>query len=363
MDKVGLSIQSKLPKLITKMISNPENVEMFFNAKSNPFLLDYASSKRFLAKKVQHNIELIEKFKNTEDEVTKAYIKSRKNELDYMLFCNYALELGRGDEIFSTSVPFKDVINKYVYEHRAENFEKYKSMIEFYVNQIEKNDIYIKSNLPIADWLKNYKFSKPNAKYLFGKSLQDKLAYEIKKMPLTPKPYHYELDGYDYYQKLYIGEHRKKPVLLAEVVKVGKKDKKTKKQEFSYEFSLVLNGNLKKRALLYRMDYNSKVEHANRLAKGQNLNCKNAILGSKDCHIHIPNTNFAVMFPNRIHQSDAKEYDLKFSSLNKFLEFNHNLIKAEDEKILLDDEQIKKIKQAKTLTLDDITKKDNSKTL
>lgn len=353
-----LNIQSKLPDAIAYYSQNKDEEMLFFGPKHNPFFADFSSSKKYLKDKIEKDINLLTHFdakifdqsklgdkymylkdKYTPEEAMLQFKAIKELELDYLLYVNYALELMHGESLFQINPPFVDATVKYIIAHRENNFDRYKKLFIYYAQGIKKNSIFIDEDTTIKNIVKD-NFGNAiiaDERILLDKKLQNKLAYGVKKFPLTDTVHHVDKNNYDYYERYYVGKYKGKYVLFSEVARVSKKQK-GKKQEYSYQLNVVLNGDPNKNRILYRIDCNADANHINKI-EGRSFNiAKNAnvdieALRHKDvktCHIHTPNLKYAVIFPNYIHSCDAKEYEFEFKDYNKFVEFNKNLIKTED---------------------------------
>ena len=353
-----LNIQSKLPDAIAYYSQNKDEDLLFFGPKNNPFYADYSSSKKYLKDQIVKDINLLNHFDAKRFDPSKLgekylYLKKKYSpqeamlqfkalkelELDYLLYASYALELMHGESLFQYNPPFVDEITKYILKHREDNFEKYKRIFVYYSQGVNKNSIFVDDERTIKNIVKD-NFGNAiiaDGKMLLDKRLQNKLAYGINKYPLTETAHHMEKGNYDYYERYYIGKYKNRYVLFSEVSRISKKQK-GKKQEYSYQFNLVLNGDPNRNRILYRIDCNADANHINKMetrgfniAKDENVDIellrhKNV----KNCHIHIPNNKYATIFPNYIHSCDAKNYEYEFANFDKFIEFNKNLIKTED---------------------------------
>lgn len=353
-----LNIQSKLPDAIAYYSQNKDEEMLFFGPKHNPFFADFSSSKKYLKNKIEKDINLLTHFdekvfdqsklgdkymylkdKYTPQEAMMQFKNIKELELDYLLYVNYALELMHGENLFQINPPFTDNVVKNLIWHREKNFDKYKKMFVYYAQGIKKNSIFVDEDRTIKNIVKD-NFGNAiiaDERMLLDKKLQNKLAYNVKKYPLTDTLCHTEKNNYDYYQRYYVGKYKGQYVLFSEVSRISKKQK-GKKQEYSYQLNLVANGDPNKNRILYRIDCNFGANHINKI-EGRNLNIANKENvdieklrhhNVKNCHIHMPNSKYAIIFPNYIHSCDAKEYEFEFKDFDKFIEFNKNLIKTEN---------------------------------
>lgn len=352
-----LNIQNKLPQAIAYYSQNIDDEILFFGPKHNLFFADYLNSKKFLSERIKKDVNLLTHFDEKSLNKSKlekdyAYLKKDgslkdgisqlkeivKLELDYFLYANYALELMHGENLYKFTAPFNDDTVKYILKHRKDNFDKYKKIFEYYSRAVRKNTINISEEKIIKSVVKNVLGNAivADEKMLLDKKLQNKLAYEIKKYPLTEKAYHVGKDNFDYYVKYYVGKYKNQFILFSEVVSISKKEN-NKKQEYSYQLNLALNGDVNRNRILYRIDCNSSKKHLNKM-EGEGFNISNDkdlivdVLRRKNvmpCHIHTPNNKYAIIFPNHIHSCDSKNYDFKFKSYDQFVSFNRDLIKTE----------------------------------
>ena len=361
-----VEIQNKMPNSIAIMANNPENVDIFFDENSNPFLKEYSSCKKFLKDKITKNIEILQTAEKTD--AKKSYIEAKKLELDFCLYCAYVLELEKKEELFSAEAPITDSIAQYVYNHRLENYYSYKDIMQYYVGKVRNNSIFV-DNTKSASNIVNDNFGNAllsDEKILLDKKLQNKLAYGTTKYPVSDVvAVKDKEEGFEYYKRFYVGEYKNKLVLFCEIIKFEKTKSKSDKK-FSYQLNIVLNGDVEKNRILYRMDYNFGVNHIDKMLSNKALNIKNKPVdvdaikhkAVKICHVHIPQNRYAVVFPNHISSCDAKGYNMAFKSLNNFIEFNQNLISG-DNKVLLTKEQkdeLKKNKNLKKITINELLK-------
>ena len=352
-----VNIQNKLPNAVSYYSENMEDVMMFFGPKHNPFYADYASSKKYLKELIARDVNLLahcdaKKFEETVSDQKYLYLKDKYTEkeamiqykqvksleLEYLLYVNYALELLHNENLFDVNPPFTDKVTKYVYKHREANLDKYKNLLTYYSQGLKKNSIFVDEDRTIKNIIKDNFGNSMCAiePMLLDSKTQNKLAYGTKKYPLTENAHHTEKDNYDYYEKYYVGKYKGQYVLFSEVVRITKKQK-NKKQGFSYQLNVVLNGDPNKNRMLYRIDYNTKANHINKI-EGRSINASNTEvnldeLRHKDvkvCHIHTPNNRYVTVFPNYTHSCDAKAYDFKFKNYDQFVDFNRNLIKTEE---------------------------------
>lgn len=361
------NIQSKMPKAIAETSENANATEMYFCRKYNPFLPDYVNSKRYLKKCIERDIKLTNIFKDRDCSAIKDLCKTTQLRLDFCLYCMYAMELQTGENLFSCCPPITDKFAQFVYQHRLDNFVKYKKMFEHFSKNISENisNVYPEKTVKnlVRDNFGNADIA--DARFLLSEKMQNELAYKIYKTPVTKDYIHMQKNGYDYYQRFYLAKYHENVVMFSEVVRAGKN--KTNKQELSYQLNLVLNGNIDKNRILYRMDYGTGAKHINKFEKTAQLNTTNGPVdldvlrhtSVKSCHIHVPNNKYAVVFPNYIHSSDAKEYNFKFDGLEQFLNFNHNLIKAKAQALFTEEEKAdlkENIKTQKVKILDVFSK-------
>ena len=124
-----MEIQSKLPNSIATMANNPEKVDIFFDENYNLFLKESVSLKKYLKDKITKNIELLQT--EEQSDAKTSYIEAKKLELDFCLYCAYALELENKEELFDSTAPITDKITQYVYNHRLENYYSYKEVFIF----------------------------------------------------------------------------------------------------------------------------------------------------------------------------------------------------------------------------------------
>lgn len=336
------NIQSKLPKAIAETSASKNAAEMFFHSKYNPFIADFVNSKKYLKKCIERDIKLVYTFKGRDCSAIKQLYEATKLRLDFCLFCMYAMELQTGETLFSCCPPIVDLLAQYVYQHRLENFEQYKKMFDYFSKIVSDNMLHVYPEKSIKNLVKDIfgNADIADAKFLMSSKVQNELAYTIPKYPVTSDFHHTEKNGYEYYERFYLGSYKGKVVMFSEVARCNKKSK-SKSQEFSYQLNLVLNGNVEKNRIMYRMDYGTGAKHINKFKKSKELNSNDSAVdidllrhtGVKSCHIHVPNNKYTVVFPNYIHSSDAKDYDFKFDGFEQFLDFNKNLIKAESQPI------------------------------
>ena len=353
-----LNVQSKLPDAIAYYSQNKDEDMLFFGPKHNPFFADYTSCKKYLKSQIVKDINLLTHFdekvfdqsklgekylylkdKYTPEEAMVQFKAIKELELDYLLYVNYASELMHGESLFQINPPFVDETVKYILNHRDANLEKYKKMFVYYAQGVKKNSIFIDEDKTIKSIVKD-NFGNAiiaDERILLDKKLQNKLAYNVKKYPLTDAVHHVDKNNYDYYERYYVGKYKGQYVLFSEVSRISKKQK-GKKQEYSYQLNLVVNGDPNKNRILYRIDCNAEANHINKMnSKGYNVAKDTNIdvekirhQDVKNCHIHMPNAKYAIIFPNYIHSCDAKDYDFPFKNYDKFIEFNRDLIKSED---------------------------------
>lgn len=353
-----LNVQSKLPDAIAYYSQNKDEEILFFGPKHNPFFADFSSSKKYLKDQISKDINLLTHFdekvfdqsklgdkymylkdKYTPQEAMVQFKAIKELELDYLLYVNYALELMHGESLFQVNPPFTDNIVKYIISHREKNFEKYKKLFVYYAQGVKKNSIFVDEDRTIKNIVKD-NFGNAiiaDERLLLDKKVQNKLAYSVKKYPLTDTVHHVDKNNYDYYLRYYVGKYKGQYVLFSEVARISKKQK-DKKQEYSYQLNLVANGDPNKNRILYRIDCNAEANHINKMggkgfnfAKDENVDIEFLRHQNvKTCHIHTPNVKYATIFPNYIHSCDAKEYEFEFKDFDKFIEFNKNLIKSED---------------------------------
>ncbi len=353
-----LNIQNKLPNAIANMVQNIDDINMFFSSKTNPFWSDYTNAKKFLKDRIQKNIKILETSSTNDSEAKSEYLIAKQYELDFCLFCAYALELEKGETLFECFPPITDKISQFVYNHRFKNYEKYKKAFDYFTKEIKKNSIFVDDAKSIKNLI-NDKFGNAvlaDEKMLIDKKLQNKLAYSIQKYPVSDTLISKDKDGFEYHKRYYVGEYKNKIVLFSEVLRITKKDKSKKDKKISYQLNIVLNGDIEKNRILYRMDYNFGTNHIDKMLSNKTLNMKDDVIdidalrhrNVKNCHVHLPENRYVVIFPNYIHSCDAKNYDMTFKNVEKLLEFNRNLIKADDT-ILLTQTQKEDLKQNQNL--------------
>ncbi len=352
------SIQNKLPAAIANMIDSSYDPKIFFNSKGNPFFKDFKNLKKFIKERIEKDIKLIG-LKSTKDSQTKEeYLQAKQAELDLCLYALYACELQYGETMFECFPPITDKISQYVYNHRVKNYKEYKQIFEHFAKEIKNNSIFIDDSKLVKN-LANDNFGNADIadeKILLDKKILNTLTLNTSKYPVS-ELVHTKQNGFDYYKRFYVAEYKSKYILFSEVIRVGKNDKK--KEKYSYQINIALNGDVEKNRILYRMDYNFGTNHINKILSNKGINAKNVEVDRdlliknnvKDCHIHFPRNRYAVIFPNYIHSCDAQIYEIKFNNLESFIEFNHNLIKAESKCLMKDEdkEQLKSNNHKKTI--------------